>query len=408
MQVRRPGPRRPASAAPAGGAGPVLRRLSDHAWRLLVVAGAGYLVLIVLGRFHLITLAGFLALVVTSVIRPVVDLVARVLPRPLAVLTGLAVAILVPAGLLALIGETVASDVSSLGREFQGGLDRLERFLENAPFRVAPGTFDDLQRKVSDFVSAHRSTLISTALSGAGRVFEVVTGAALALFMSVFFLHSGEQMWRWTTAQLPAGAQDRLDRGGRVAWQNFAGYTRGIFIVAASNAIMVGIALFFLGVPLVLPLTVLEFFASFVPLVGSPIAMLAASIVALAARGPVIAIVVLLLIVVIGQIEGHVLHPLVMSRAVNLHPVVVAVSVLAGSIAAGVIGAVVAVPAVSVVWAVYAALRRPRPAKGPATESRNGPPSGKGPRNGPPPGKGPRNGPPPGRGKGAVPGPPTA
>lgn len=136
-------------------------------------------------------------------------------------------------------------------------------------------------------------------------------------------------------------------------------------IVAATNAALVGIALFALQVPLALPLTLLEFFASFVPLIGSPVAMVVASVVALAARGPVTAIIVLLLIVVIGQIEGHVLHPLVMSWAVSLHPVVVAVSVLAGGIAAGVVGAVVAVPAVSVIWAVISELRTPAPAEPP-------------------------------------------
>lgn len=364
MPVRPPRPRRPGPATPAG-AGPALRRLSDYAWRLLVVAAAAYLVLTVLGRFHLITLAAFLALVITSVIRPVVDLAARAVPRPLAVLIGLAVAILVPAGLLTLIGESVADDVDRLTKEFQGGLDRLERVLQRPPLRLDPTVFDDLQHKISDFAAKHRSTLISTAVSGAHRVFEVATGAALALFMSVFFLHSGERMWRWTAAQLPPAAADHLDRGGRAAWRTFAGYTRGIFIVAASNAIMVGIALVLLGVPLALPLTVLEFLASFVPLVGSPVAMLVASLVALAARGPVTAIVVLLLIVVIGQIEGHLLHPLVMSRAVSLHPVVVAVAVLAGSIAAGVIGAVVAVPATSVAWSVYAELSPARPAPPP-------------------------------------------
>ncbi|PBC67487.1 putative PurR-regulated permease PerM [Streptomyces sp. TLI_235] len=367
MPVRRPGRARPGRPAANGAGAPAgLRRLSDYAWRLLVVAGAAYLVLVILGKFHLITLAAFLAMVVTSVVRPLVDLAARAVPRPLAVLIGLTVALLVPAGLLALIGETVANELSSLTNEFQGGLDRLEKALEGPPLHIAHGTFDDLQRKVTDFLSEHRSTLISTAVSGAGRVVEVATGAALALFMSVFFLHSGERMWRWTAGQLPAAAGDHLDRGGRAAWRTFAGYTRGIFIVAASNAIMVGIALLLLRVPLALPLTVLEFLASFVPLVGSPIAMLIASLVALAARGPVIAIVVLALIVVIGQIEGHLLHPLVMSWAVSLHPVVVAVSVLVGSISAGVIGAVVAVPAVSVVWSVYAELRGPRPAVPPS------------------------------------------
>ncbi len=109
--------------------------------------------------------------------------------------------------------------------------------------------------------------------------------------------------------------------------------------------------------PLALPLTVLEFFATLVPLIGSPVAMAVAAVVALAAKGPVTAIIVLALIVVIGQIEGHLLHPLVLSWAVRLHPVVVALSVTSGGILAGVVGAVVAVPTVSVVWAVVCELR---------------------------------------------------
>ncbi|MFB7169182.1 AI-2E family transporter, partial [Streptomyces sp. NPDC056242] len=149
-------------------------------------------------------------------------------------------------------------------------------------------------------------------------------------------------------------------RAGRTAWRTFAGYTRGIIIVAASNAVLVGIALFALRVPLALPLMLLEFFAAFIPLVGSPIALAVATVVALATRGPVIALVVLALIVVVGQIEGHVLHPLVLGWAVRLHPVVVALSVIAGSILAGVIGAVVSVPMVSVAWSVLSELRAPR------------------------------------------------
>ncbi|MDX6331972.1 MAG: hypothetical protein QOI83_4355, partial [Streptomycetaceae bacterium] len=157
--------------------------------------------------------------------------------------------------------------------------------------------------------------------------------------------------------QLPETARPPWDRASRAAWHTFAGYTRGIIIVAASNAVLVGIALLLLRVPLALPLTLLVFFATFIPLIGSPIALAVATVVALAGRGPVIAAVVLVLIVVVGQFEGHVLHPLVMSWAVRLHPVVVAISVIAGSIVAGVIGAVVAVPVVSVAWSVTRALR---------------------------------------------------
>ena len=337
-----------------------LRVSAAYAWRLLVLGAAVYAGFVILGRLQLVAVAVFLALVVTSVLRPLADLLARWMPRPLAVTVSVLGSLMVVFGLLALVGELVASEWGRLGDEFSGGIGRIERWLQGPPFHVSPTVTSDLQDKVNTFVSQHRSTLISSAVSGAGRLVEVLTGAVLALFCSLFFIHSGDRFWRWFQELLPQGARDPWNHAGRAAWRTFAGYTRGIVIIAATNAVLVGIALFVLRVPLALPLTLLEFFAAFIPLVGSPIALGVATVVALASRGPVIAIVVLALSVVVGQIEGHVLHPLVMSWAVRLHPVVVALSVIAGGILAGVVGAVVAVPMVSVAWAVHRELRSPR------------------------------------------------
>ncbi|MFE9423299.1 AI-2E family transporter [Kitasatospora sp. NPDC006697] len=336
---------------------PGLQRAAGYTWRLLVLAVAVYLLLLVVGRLVLPVGAVFLALVITSVLRPLADLLGRRLPRSLAVAGAVLGALLLVAGLLALIGASVADEWDTLGSEFRGGVGRIERWLEGAPFHVRPETATTLQNKLGSYLSQHRATLINTAVSQAGRVVEVVTGGVLALFCAVFFIHSGDRMWGWLLRQLPPGARRGWDRGGRTAWHTFAGYTRGIVIVAASNAVLVGIALALLRVPLVLPLVVLEFFATLVPLIGSPIAMVIAAVVALAARGPVTAVIVLGLIVVIGQIEGHLLHPVVMSWAVRIHPVAVALSVIAGGVLAGVIGAVVALPLVSVIWAVVSELR---------------------------------------------------
>jgi predicted PurR-regulated permease PerM len=339
-----------------------LRVAAAYAWRLLVLGAAVYAAFKILGRLQLVAVALFLALVVTSVLRPLADLLARHMPRPLAVVVSVVGSLVLVLGLLALVGSLVASESGRLGQQFAGGIDRIQRWLEGPPFRVRPTVLSDLQGKVTKYLSEHRSTLISSALSGVGRAVEVLTGAVLALFCSLFFIHSGDRFWLWFQGLLPESARDAWGRAGRVAWRTFAGYTRGIIIVAATNAVLVGIALFALRVPLALPLTLLEFFAAFIPLVGSPIALAVATVVALASRGPVVALAVLALIVVVGQIEGHVLHPLVLSWAVRLHPVVVAVSVIGGGILAGVIGAVVAVPMVSVAWSVIGAMRaRPEP-----------------------------------------------
>ncbi|QFZ75967.1 AI-2E family transporter [Streptomyces fagopyri] len=355
-----------------------LRVAAAYAWRLLVLGAAAYACFKILGRLQLVAVALFLALVVTSVLRPVANLLARWLPRGPATAVSLFGSLLLALGLLSLVGGLVAGESDRLGQEFAGGAGRIERWLEGSPFHVDHAALANLQEKVTAYLSEHRSALLSSALSGAGRVLEVLTAAALALFCSLFFIHSGERFWHWFQALLPESARDTWDRAGRAAWRTFAGYTRGIIIVAATNAVLVGIALFLLGVPLALPLTLLEFFAAFIPLVGSPVALAVATVVALASRGPVIALVVLSLIVVVGQLEGHVLHPLVLSWAVRLHPVVVALSVIGGGVLAGVIGAVVAVPMVSVAWSVFGALRTPpvpdpRPPGEPAGKLSGGP-----------------------------------
>ncbi|MCZ4125730.1 AI-2E family transporter [Streptomyces sp. H39-S7] len=335
---------------------PALRTAAAYAWRILVVGALVYALFAVLGRFHEIAVAVFLGLVITAMLRPVTDILGRLLPRPLAVALTLIGSIVLLLGVLALVGGSVAGESTGLAREFRTGVGRIERWLQQPPFRLNPGALTDLQSRIGQFLSSHRSTLISTAVSGAGRVVEVLTVFALALFSSVFFIHSGDRQWGWFCDQLPPAARERALIAGRAAWRTFTGYTHGIVLVAATNAVLVGVALFALGVPLAVPLALLEFFAAFIPLIGSPIALAIAAVVALAAKGPLIAAMVVALIVIIGQIEGHLLHPIVMSWAVRLHPVVVAFAVIGGAIAAGVVGAVVAVPLVSVLWSVHQAL----------------------------------------------------
>ncbi|MFD3538346.1 AI-2E family transporter [Streptomyces sp. NPDC058662] len=344
---------------------PFLRTAASYAWRLLVVGAAVYAVFALLGRFHEIAVALFLGLVVTALLSPPTRRLARFVPRSLAVAASLVGSALLLLGVLTLVGAAVAGESTTLVREFRTGLASIETWLEGPPLRLNPHALTDVQSRIGAFLSSHRSTVLSEALSGAGHVVQVLTVLALAVFSSVLFLHGGGRQWSWFCAQLPDARRDRVAVAGRAAWRTFTGYTHGIVVVAAVNAVLVGLALYFLGVPLALPLALLEFFAAFVPLVGSPVALAVAAVVALAAKGPLVAAVVVGLIVVIGQIEGHLLHPLVMSRAVRLHPLVVAISVVAGAIAAGVVGAVVAVPLVSVVWSVHTALRDARTGAGP-------------------------------------------
>jgi predicted PurR-regulated permease PerM len=336
---------------------PRLRRASGYAWRLLLLGGAAYIIFLMLLRFELIFVALFIALIIASLLRPPVNLLSRVMPRSLAAIATALGGLGVLAVVFWQVGESVAGEWGSLGSEFSGGVTRLEKWLEGKPFHVKPSALANLRGKLGGYLQTHRSALINQAVSGAGRFVDVAAVLALAVFCAIFFTSSGDRMWRWFQAQLPESTRPTWQRCGSVAWHTFAGYTRGIILVAAANAVLVGIALAVLRVPLVLPLVILEFVASFIPLVGSPIAMAVATIVALAGRGLTTAIVVLVLIVVFGQIEGHLLQPFVMGWSVRLHPVAIAVTVIAGTIAAGLLGAVAAVPLVSIAWALIRELR---------------------------------------------------
>jgi putative heme transporter len=350
-----------------------LQITAAYAWRLIVVAVAVYLVFAVLSKLTLVAVAVFVGLVISALLRPLVDLLSRWVPRGLAVAGALLLAILALGGVITFVANSVAGQSAKLSAQFISGLTEIERSLAGAPFHIRAVDLTQIGQELRSWVTQNGGSLAGRALGGAGVAAEVLTGLALAVFCSVFFLGSGSRIWNWLLAQA-GGNTRRLDGAARAGWATFAGYTRGIVVVAATNAALVCIALLILRVPLAFPLALLTFFATFIPLIGAPIALFVATLVALAARGPLIALVVVALIVVIGQIEGHLLQPLVMSRAVNIHPLAVALSVASGTVVAGVIGAVVAVPLVAVAWTVWTTLKaRPTRRNGRPQSDRQGP-----------------------------------
>ncbi len=344
-------------AAPPDDAVPYgLRVAAAYAWRLILLAVAVYLVFVVLAGLTFVAIAVFVGLVICALLRPLVDLFARALPRGLAVVVALLLTIVAFGTVFTFIANSVAGQSASLTGQFTGGLADLERSLTGAPLHMRAVDLTRLGQQVRDWVTNNGGSLAGQALGGASVAVEALTGFVLAVFCSIFFLSSGDRIWTWLLTQA-GGDRRRWDGAARAGWATFAGYTRGVVIIAATNAALVCVALLILRVPLALPLALLVFFAAFIPMIGSPIALGVATLVALAARGPLIALLVLALIVVIGQIEGHLLHPMVMSRAVNLHPLAVALTVASGTVLAGVIGAVIAVPMVAVAWTVWNTLR---------------------------------------------------
>ncbi|GAA2728011.1 AI-2E family transporter [Cellulomonas aerilata] len=337
-----------------------LRVIAGMSWRLLVVTAAIVVVFYATSRVQLVFIAVFIALVFTAVLRPVVDALARIMPRGLATAFALLLGVLVLVGMLTYVAYSVAGQWESLSRQFTDGIDDIISFLEDGPLPVTitNDQINDWINEGRDWVVQHGGEVASQAAASAGSVVQVFGALALATFCSVFFLARGREIWLWFLNQLPARTRESWQTAAGAGWYTFSGYTRGTVIIALSDGALAFIVLLLLKVPLAAPLAVLVLIGAFIPLIGAPAAMIIAMVVALAANGPLSALLVGVAIALIGQFEGHILQPLVMGRQVSLHPVVIALVVTGGTITAGILGAVISVPLVAVAWAVFSKLRR--------------------------------------------------
>lgn len=336
-----------------------LRVMAGVSWRLLVVIAAVALVFYATSRVQLLFVAVFLAFVFTAVLRPIVDFLARFVWRGLATALAILGGILFFVGLLTYIGYSIANQWNDLTAQFSDGISQITDFLESGalPFTITNDQIAEWISNAQKWVQDHAGDLAGQAAAGAGSVVEVFTALALAIFCTVFFLARGQEMWTWFLNQLPTRFRETWKVAGGAGWYTFSGYTRGTVIIAVTDGLLAFILLTVLRVPLSAPLAVLVMIGAFIPLIGAPAAMIVAMIVALAANGLLSAAIVGIGIALIGQFEGHILQPLVMGKQVSLHPVVVALAVTAGTLTAGILGAVIAVPLVSVFWAIFSRLR---------------------------------------------------
>ncbi|MGB0963072.1 MAG: AI-2E family transporter, partial [Mycobacterium sp.] len=211
-------------------------------------------------------------------------------------------------------------------------------------------------------------------LSTAGTVTEIVTGALLVLFTLIFLLQGGRNIFSFVTQIFPVTVRDRVRDAGRAGFRSLIGYVRATFLVAFVDAVGIGVGLAIMGVPLALPLASLVFMGAFVPLVGAVVAGFVAVVVALLAKGWIYGLIALGLIIAVQQLEGHVLQPLVMGRAVSIHPLAIVLAIAGGAVLAGIPGALLAVPALAFLNSAMRVLLADDPAaEEAALEARAGP-----------------------------------
>jgi putative heme transporter len=353
VEPARLGPDPDIEGAPTHGEVPrAVRIAADWSWRLLLIGAAVMAVAIVVQRLRLVFLAVFIGMLFAALLAPAVRRIQRVVrSRGAATAIVVVLALAVVLGLFALITLGIGTSLPNLTNRFTEGLEQIRDWLKNT-FHIDDSTFQQYIQRFTDYVKSNRQGLLSGAISGARAAVEIITGAGIALFATVFFLLDGDRIWGWTVSLFPQRSQPDLKTVGARCWLVLTAYVRGTVFIASTDAVFVGLAMTIIGVPLALPLAVLVFFGAFVPIVGAFVTGFVAVVVALATKGPLAAVLVLAAIIAIQQIEGHLLQPLVMGRLVSLHPLGVIVAVAAGSVLAGLIGALVAVPVAAVLTTV--------------------------------------------------------
>jgi predicted PurR-regulated permease PerM len=207
----------------------------------------------------------------------------------------------------------------------------------------------------------NQARLTSGAMSTATTITEIITGAFVVLFTLIFFLYGGRNIWAFVIKIFPNQVRERVHLAGVAGFHALIGYIRATFVVALVDAAGVGAGLAILGVPLALPLASLVFLGAFIPLIGAVVSGLLAVLVALIANGWIPALITLGVIIGVNQLESHVLQPVVMGRAVSIHPLAVVLAISTGGVLAGIVGALLSVPTIAVVDRAMRVLLAPDP-----------------------------------------------
>lgn len=324
---------------------PMVRRGAAWAWRLLVIFGAVFALLWVVLQVEVIVVPVALATLAAALLMPAVDFLdRRGAPRGGAVALILLGGLALVGGLLTFVISQFIEGTPALVEQVTRSIDGLRRWLVDGPLGLSREQIDNAGNSAIEALRNNQEKVTSGALSTAGTITEIVTGALLVLFTLIFLLHGGRNIFEFVTRIFPTGTRQRVRDAGRAGFHSLIGYVRATFLVALVDALGIGVGLAIMGVPLALPLASLVFLGAFIPLVGAVVTGFLAVIVALLTKGLLYALITLGLILAVQQLEGHVLQPLVMGRAVSIHPLAVVLAIAGGGVLAGIVGALLAVP----------------------------------------------------------------
>ncbi|BBY44736.1 AI-2E family transporter [Mycolicibacterium celeriflavum] len=324
---------------------PLVRKAAAWSWRLLMILAAIVALLWLFKRLEIIVVPVALATILAALLMPAVDFLdRRGAPRGGAVALMLLGGFAVVGGILAFVVSQFIEGAPALVEQVSRSIDGVRDWLIDGPLHLSREQIDNAGNAAIEALQNNQERVTTGALSTAGTVTEIVTGAVLVLFTLIFLLQGGRNIYAFVTRIFPANVRERVRDAGRAGFHSLIGYVRATFLVALVDAVGIGTGLAIMGVPLALPLASLVFLGAFIPLVGAVIAGALAVVVALIAKGIIYALITLALVIAVQQLEGHVLQPLVMGRAVSIHPLAIVLVIAGGGVLAGIVGALLAVP----------------------------------------------------------------
>ncbi|HEX6354862.1 AI-2E family transporter [Actinophytocola sp.] len=326
-----------------------LRVSAALSWRFIVVIAGLYVIAWVAGYLSQLIVPVAIALLLAALMAPGVDRLVRWgVPRWVAAVIVMVAGIAVVGGLLTFVIITFIVGLPDLQAQIVASLDRLRDWLTTGPLHMRAEQIQNVIDDAIDAIQENQAAITQGAITTATTIGQILTGFLLTVFILVFFLYDGPGIWKFVTRGVPARVRDRVDVAGRSGFAALVSYVRATAAVALVDAVGIGIGLAIVGVPLVIPLSALVFLAAFVPIIGAVIAGAVAMLVALVANGFIPAIVVLAIVIGVNQLEAHILQPVLLGRAVRLHPLAVVFAIGAGLIAAGIAGALLAVPLLAI------------------------------------------------------------
>ncbi len=328
-----------------------LGRAGTRAAQILLILALAGVTIFGLLKVSLVVIPILLALILTAAIAPLVTRLKNRGMKPAAA-TGLSFLALITVfgGTIFGIVMAVRSELPELIAHASEGLDQALALVKDSPLPLDGPAIENARTAVVDYVTS--PSFGSGALTGLGAVTSFAAGFILMAVVLFYFLKDGDQIWAFMLRGFKGGHRAKAESAGQRSMQVLGGYVRGTAAVAAVDAVCIGGALAIMQVPLALPLAVLTFVGGFIPLVGATAAGGLAVLVALVSNGPVGAIIILAVVVVVNQLEGNFLQPVLMGKAMSIHGLVILLALTVGTILAGIIGAVLSVPVTAVAWTI--------------------------------------------------------